>query len=150
MGNRIDIPHETVEGLRTLGRDRLIASIVGAEPGPDMEVTNTRQQADYMKRLLQGVVTEILDQTAPDIQRQAGHWAEKLRHLADNGERASECQTADLATFLGEVARGADQSARMWFNRIEELHADDMHLCLDEEVQLAEFLGRLAGVGDDG
>ena len=149
MGNRIDIPHETVAGLRAIGRERLVASIEEAGPGPNMKVTNTQRQADDMKRLLQGVVTEILDQTAPDVQLQAGHWAEKLQFLADNGESASQCQTADLATFLAEVARGSDQTARMWVNRIKDLHADGMHLCQDEEKELAAFLGRLAGTGDD-
>jgi hypothetical protein len=149
MGNRIDIPHETVNALRTIGRERLIASIEGAAPGPDMKVFNTSQPADDIKRLLTGVVTELLDQTAPDVQMLAGNWAEKLQFLADKGESASHCQTAALATFLAEVARGSDQTARMWVNRIKDLHADGMHLCQDEEKELAAFLGRLAGTGDD-
>ena len=150
MGNRIDIPHETVNALRGIGRERLIASITGAEPGPDMTVTNTQPQADEMKRLLRDVVDEIFAQTAPDIQRQAGHWAEKLQFLADNGQSASECQTAALSAFLREVATGANQTARFWFRRIEDLHADGMSLCQDEEGDLAEFLGGLAGMGRDG
>jgi|APSaa5957512622_1039677.scaffolds.fasta_scaffold14583_2 hypothetical protein len=108
MGNRIDIPHETVAGLRAIGRERLVASIEEAGPGPNMKVTNTQRQADDMKRLLRDVVTEILDQTTPENERQAENWAKKLRLSAEVGVSICPSLALGVAEFLEQIASGSD------------------------------------------
>ena len=107
MTRQIELDVQLVTDLRKLGRDRVVASVMGAEPGRSMTVRNTQQQADLMKATLSGIVDAVVRQTDPNILL-ARHWFDRIEALLADGLRVCQDEHEQLAELLGGLAGAGD------------------------------------------